>query len=535
MKIGILVNGLDRLSNWQSRIIDGIYNDPDFDIVLILNKTSENWRLGLSGNTGSRKIKLSGFSGFLLKAQHVIENRFLFKEPNVESNYKFISNLDKITTLDVASLDFQHASFDLLLNLGSGSLTCELLKISKHGAWQLLFRDSLLDNKGPVGFWEVLQQEPIIGACLIKFESNVQDYNVLDTAYFNRHWSMNETATIVSEGSVSLLFKYLHKLRNRELVAVVESNHVNTNTCQPNLPNVLRYLFSFYKEFLNKLYEKLMMKVLNRRYECWTIFTSKRGFFEHITSYPVPFKMPEDEFWADPFLFHYNNADYLFFENYSYTTKRGKISCGILKDNVLTEIIDVLDFKYHLSFPFIFEENGEIFLMPESSENKTLKVYKAVDFPVKWEVYSSAFEGESIGDAFFYTDQKQHKWLFLNKQAATTSPMNSELFIYKVDSLKLNSLIPHKQNPVIIDARVARNGGCLFEHNGNLYRPSQRNIDGIYGRALNINKIEKLTLDEYVETTVKVIEPDFDKELIGLHHLHQCNGKFVFDAAYRYR
>jgi len=93
-------------------------------------------------------------------------------------------------------------------------------------------------------------------------------------------------------------------------------------------------------------------------------------------------------------------------------------------------------------------------------------------------------------------------------------------------------MIPHKLNPVLIDARVARNGGSIFEHNNQLFRPSQRNVDGVYGRALNINRIDKLTIDEYVETTVQIIEPNFDKKLMGLHHLHQCNGKFVFDAAY---
>ena len=343
---------------------------------------------------------------------------------------------------------------------------------------------------------------------------------------------MTETATIVSEGSVSLLFKHLNRLNRGEL-KIMNSYVDSAEFKGPKLSNVLIYLILFYAEFLNKLIEKFMAKLFKRRYECWTIFTGKSGFYENITSSAVPLKMPKDEFWADPFLFHYNEKDYLFFENYSYKTKRGKISCGILHNNELTQVIDVLDFNFHLSFPFIFEEDGEIFLMPEGSENKKLEVFKAVDFPSKWELYTTAFEGEVVGDAFFHVDEEAQKWLFLNKQAAKTAPMNSELFIYKVDSYKMNVLTPHKQNPVLIDARVARNGGGLFKHNNQWYRPSQRNVDGVYGRALNINKIEKLTLEEYKETTVQIIEPSFDKKLIGLHHLHQHNGTFVFDAAYR--
>lgn len=535
MKIGILVNSLNQLSNWQLRIIEGIFNDTDLESVLLLNNTvSEDWRLGLWGNSRSKKSKLTGLSKFLLKVQHNLESRYLFKGPDGLANAILNSILDKVTTVNMASADLQYLNFDLLLNLSDADLSEELLTISKHGVWELVFKDNALAVDGPIGFWEVLKQEPVIGASLIAFNSNLQEYTVLATAFFNRHWSMTETATIASEGSVSLLFKYIQKLKNNELRAA-SVMPINTIATQPNIFNVLRYLSSFYIEFLNKLYEKLAVKVLNRRYECWTIFTGSKGFFSDITSSAVPLKMPKDEFWADPFLFHHNNIDYLFFENYSYTTKRGKISCGVLENNELKDVIDILDLDYHLSFPFIFEEDGEIFLMPESSENKTLEIYRAVDFPVKWETYTTAFEGEAVGDAFFHTDDEQQKWLFLNKQAAKNSPMNSELFIYKVNSLRLNDLVPHKQNPVLIDARVARNGGAIFKYNNELYRPSQRNIDGIYGRALNINKIEKLTINEYQETTVQIIESDFDKELMGIHHLHQCNGKFVFDAAYRYK
>jgi len=123
----------------------------------------------------------------------------------------------------------------------------------------------------------------------------------------------------------------------------------------------------------------------------------------------------------------------------------------------------------------------------------------------------------------------------MNKQMDIASPLHTELFIYKVDSIRLTSIESHLENPVLMDARVARNGGSIFKHEGNFYRPSQRNIDGIYGRALNINKIEKLTIEEYRERTVKVIQPDFDCRLMGLHHIHEMNGKFVFDAAFKSR
>ena len=550
MKIGLLVNSIEQLDNWQLRVIDEIYNNPKFEVVLLVKEVyKKHWRLSSSVSNFSANTELSGLAGVLLKSQLHIENKHLFKRINDSTKNTVNAYLPDINTFHFKSLqqneepgyseevthELKNLQLDLIINLGVDSLENELLTIAQHGIWELVFKDYFNGFCGPVGFWEVLKKRPVIESSLVKLGATFQENTLLGTAFFNRHWSMTETATIVSEGSVSLVLKKLNRLEQGELVIVADSKNQILENNTPTLLNALGYLCSFYFDFFNKLFEKLMVKVFKRRYECWTIFTGSQGFFEQITSSSIPLHMPKDEFWADPFLFSYNQKEYLFFENYSYKTKRGKISCGILENGQLSEIGDVLEFNFHLSFPFIFEEDGEIFLMPESSENKKLQVFKALEFPYKWELYSTAFEGEAVGDAFFHIDEEQQKWLFVNKQAAKTAPMNSELFIYKVDSIKFNSLIPHQQNPVIIDARVARNGGSIFKHNNQWYRPSQRNIDGVYGRALNINRIDKLTIDEYVETTVQIIEPDFDKKLMGLHHLHECNGKFVFDAAYRYR
>ena len=547
MKIGVLIDTIDQLDNWQLRVIEGIYEEVKLDLVLLVkNEEPADWRLDNSENIACDKVGLAGFAGWLLKWQYLIESKYLFKTSITTSKSKLKSYLNEINCYDLkgakdrstsvysekVSDDLKNLRFDLILNLGTGVIDELLFTVSKFGLWKLLFKDFGLKNSGPVGFWEVLNKEPVIGATLLRTNWNPKGAEIIDIAYFNRHWTMTETATIVSEGSLSLLFKNLKKLQNGTIKGQLVFSGKKVEEKKPNLKVVLIYHYRFLEEFIRKFIEKAMSNVFNRRYECWTIFTGSKGFFENITSSSIPLEMPKSEFWADPFLFNHHNKDYLFFENYSYKTKRGKISCGVLKDNQLTEVIDVLNFKFHLSFPFIFEEEGEIYLMPESSENKKLEIFRAVNFPSKWELYTTAFEGEAVCDAFFYTDELHQKWLFLNKQAAKQSPMNSELFIYKVDSIKLRSMTPHKLNPVLIDARVARNGGSIFEHNNQLFRPSQRNVDGVYGRALNINRIDKLTIDEYVETTVQIIEPNFDKKLMGLHHLHQCNGKFVFDAAY---
>ena len=40
----------------------------------------------------------------------------------------------------------------------------------------------------------------------------------------------------------------------------------------------------------------------------------------------------------------------------------------------------VLEKDYHLSYPFLFEDNDELFMIPETATNKTIELYKCEEF-----------------------------------------------------------------------------------------------------------------------------------------------------------
>ena len=171
-------------------------------------------------------------------------------------------------------------------------------------------------------------------------------------------------------------------------------------------------------------------------------------------------------------------------------------------------------------------------MIPETSENKRLEVYKCISFPNNWELYSTAFEGELIIDCTIFQDKHKKKWMFLNKKTVNSDGC-SDLFIYKIDNLKLKNIIPHSKNPVITDSNRGRNAGPVYEEGGQYFRPSQINNNGIYGRGLNINQIIRLNLNDYVEKSIENCYPFFKKDVVGIHHLCQKKNLFVTDLCFR--
>ena len=538
MKIGIVKNKFESFTNSELRILKEIHANTNYELAtfLYVSATENSDQNQQSSFLHRAKTKLAKW---FLQKQIRIEQNYFFKPVATVTEHTLGFTLKDIQQVDI--LDSAHANdlfflnslgIDLLLNFSAVKLHDEIVSSSKNGVWTLGYSNVQNCPKYCTTFWEVLHKAPMIGVSLVGEKFGQKESYLVDEAIFNRYWSLANTKNTVIEGSVSLLLKNVRLLQQNLVATTFLQKPTAVTYKEPALVPVLKYIFSFYGTLLKKSKERIQTKVHGTRFHCWTLFTGHGSFLTADVNALKPVNLPKGEQWADPFLFEYGKQTYVFFEAIPNSTKRGKISCGILKNNDITNVVDVFNFPYHMSYPSIFQEGDDIFLMPESCENKNLTIYRCLDFPRKWEVYATVFEGEVVCDATYYKDVDGTKWLFVNKQADGNAPMETELFIYRIDSLKFNRMEPHAQNPVIINAAMGRNGGAIFSDSTGVYRPSQVNIDGVYGRALSINKIEKLTINEYEERQIKIINPDFYPGLLATHHLHQTDDKFVIDAAY---
>ena len=546
IKIGILLKNFNDLENYELRIIQKIFDDSELDLsLIILDGRTESKNPRSFKNKISRLIRSKNILGKLFyNIQYKIE-KFIFKNKLTIDKKRIINllnNIEKISLsperkgfLDIFSIEdsqtIKNYKLDILLRHEFNIIRGDLLYAAKYGIWSFHHADNSINRGGPPGFWEVVLNEPNIGITLQQLTPELDGGLIIDKGFSNRTFSHFLNEKKVYEDSVSILFKNLNKLKNSEYNTIKSKTYYNILYKTPDLLYLTRYLLGFYSYVLNHFIKKFKAKFFKTRYNCWSLFIGKGNFLESTLFKLKPIIPPKNEFWADPFLINYSKNIYVFFENYSYKTKKGKISCGRIIEDKIVDITDVLNLDYHLSYPFLFKENDNIYMIPETNENRRLEIYKCVSFPDKWELYSTAFEDEIVSDAHFYSDENDQKWLFLNKRTQTTS-VDLELYIYRVDSLKLNKIESHKQNPVIINSKIARNGGAIFKYNNDLIRPSQYNAEAIYGRGLNLNKISTLNLEHYKETCLHRVMPNFHKNLIGVHHLHQIDNMFIIDGCF---
>ena len=540
LKIGIFSKSLNKLRPFEYKILEKILNDKDVELsALIFDGRQKNETLinRLFNLFYSKKL----ISRIILRTQEIIEN-LIFKEKYFKTNtelYERINLIKKIYLypqkkgfLDIFQKKdiekIKALNLDIIIRTEFNIIRGEILNTPRYGIWSFHHGDNRVNRGGPPCFWEIIEGHKNVGVTLQKLTSELDGGKVIDRGSYNINWSLVVTRRRVYDSSISLLFKNINLLKSNCIKPKDSGLYSKRLYKFPNIIYVLRYIFQFYIQLLKKVIGKLNYHFFGIKYDHWSLAFSTGNFFNTPLYRLKSIKTPKNEFWADPFQVDYNGNKFIFFENYSYKSKLGKISCGVIENDKLIDIKDVLVKSYHLSYPFIYKTENDLFMIPETSENKRLEIYKCTNFPSEWVLYSTGFVGDEIKDCNIHKDDNNELWLFMNKKKFNSDEC-SDLYIYKIDSLKLNSILPHKLNPVITDSSSARNGGSIFKYNNKVYRPSQINIEGKYGKGLNINEILKLNLTEYEEKISDFCLPNFDKSVNGIHHLDFTEDFFVID------
>jgi hypothetical protein len=245
----------------------------------------------------------------------------------------------------------------------------------------------------------------------------------------------------------------------------------------------------------------------------------------------APFQtLPDDgkRFYADPFAFAYRGRHFVFVEEFPFATGKGVISVAELgADGQLETPRVVLEEPQHLSYPQVFEHDGEIYMIPESSAARELVLYRAAQFPERWVRDTVLVAGKQFNDATLL-EQGGRFWLFGTQRCGGGSSSDT-MAVYSAPSLH-GPWTPHAMNPILIDQSAARPGGRFIEQDGKLLLPVQDGSEK-YGGGLGLVQLTRLDDDDVVFSPPQVVGPGAAWERDGIHTLNRAGRLEVVDSS----
>ena len=406
-----------------------------------------------------------------------------------------------------------------------------ILSVASEGFWFFQHGGLPPYEGAPGGFWETMAGEPIVEACLLSATEAANPRRICGAVLVTNASSVARTRASLYWTSTSFPSRALARLRRPEPSPRSLDNAARPGTrltgTRPPLTSSNLMLARYLPGHMARVSRTTLKKLAGN--EQWSLAVS----WGNQDAVPLLSKVctiqpPGDRLWADPHVLHRGDRYHVFFEEALFSRGRGHIAVlSFDESGVIEPARTVLERPYHLSYPFVFEYESELFMIPETSQNSTIELYRCVDFPTGWEFVRNLMTNVRAVDSTVVC-YRGLWWLFTFLRHEGAIP-HGELFLYSSDDPVGGTWRPHERNPVVSDERRARPAGPFFVHSGELYRPSQQcTPDHRY--AVCINQVNVLTRDEYEETTLACLRPEWDHGLAGMHTLTRIDNVSVVDA-----
>lgn len=228
-------------------------------------------------------------------------------------------------------------------------------------------------------------------------------------------------------------------------------------------------------------------------------------------------------FQADPFIIEKEEKLYVFYEAFSFLNSKGILRCRVLNPN-LEEIEDVKlegfdDLNCHLSFPFLFNLDGNLFMIPESSERKEVILFQSTAFPTRWEKVKVLIPDAEFTDNIFFTLD--------NACYLISTTLDNEMVIHTAETIlgEWKKITPSLK---LCNLHHRGAGTPYFINNKNYILTQECNAE-IYGKSVFIKELINLTPQNFEEKLVANISPTINQS-VGIHTLNFSNSYIVYDT-----
>jgi hypothetical protein len=203
----------------------------------------------------------------------------------------------------------------------------------------------------------------------------------------------------------------------------------------------------------------------------------------------------EARFVADPFICEVRGKKYLFMEILDKVTEKGVIGWAELEPSGVWRFGGIaLERPFHLSYPQVIELDGQVYMIPETSSEGSVRLYRATQFPSQWEEQATLLEGYPFSDASLL----RHGCLWWMFVETSTGPKFDTLRLFMSSRLE-GPWLEHSKSPIVSgDAGASRPAGPPVRIDTKLVRFAQDCRES-YGAAVFGFEVVHLSPDAYEE------------------------------------
>ena len=517
LRIGILLPD-ESLPAWAARLLDGTRAQPQVEVVsaLVLPQKKSSSRLFDFYFRLDRRAFHPGPSPWApVEAGRVLQDTKILHG-----------------TLDEHRMQLQSLRLDVLANLVLDEIPDQALDLARLGVWTLHDGRSRFVVGAQPGWRELLQNDSLT-TCEIEILRRGQPAQViLQAVMATDPLSVARNQMHLLWRAAALFPRALMQLAQRGEAAFFANAQPASPSAPASLPNLLQVAALGSKQAFRKVAREIRIRFTADQ---WMLMLAPRSAGAPLTWDGFePIIPPPDRSWADPFLVERAGQRYVFIEEYPFATRRGRIACLTL--DAAGKVVSnqtLLEKPYHLSYPFVFEHDGEWYMLPESSGNRTVDLYRCTRFPDQWVFVKTLLRDVRALDATLF-EHEGRWWLFANiteDEGVTTSTWDS-LYLFHAEDPLSEKWIRHPLNPVVTDVRSARPAGRIFCRDGKLFRPSQ-DSSRRYGYGLRLNRILTLSTTEYAETCEETLLPPRGRNILATHTLNFAGDWTIIDVQSR--
>ncbi len=534
LRFGIIVDRAS-CSQWQRAVVEQLVAAGDAELALVVNarvvgeaparRDRSLWRLYNNGVVARRARCVRGagtwseVAGAAPAVDVTVERRGKFSQYATD---------DGVAAIRAAGLDF-------LFRFGLGIVRGEILDAARFGIWSFHHDDERVIRGGPPSFWEVFDGLPTSGVLLQRLTDRLDGGIPLARATFRtvlHSYPRNRDRVFLGAAGLPAQVARAVRLGFVDPSALSASPSDAPIRKNPSNPVMARF-------FARQSWRALTVRARGvARADLWTAgvgesapeMTAAGARFRSIDWIP---ELKAGGYLADPFPGARGGRAAILVEEFDEATNLGTISALERVGAQWQLHPSVIDPGVHASYPFLVEDDGELYCIPETWQAGRVDLWRAVEFPVRWERVTTLVDGVAVVDPtpLFHDG---HWWLF---GTIKDDEPDTKLHVWSASTLR-GPFTAHPLNPVKIDVTSSRPAGTPFLVDGVLYRPAQ-DCSSSYGGAVALNRVVALGAGGLVEEPAGRVEVPGGRYSTGTHTLSTGGGMWVVDgrryARSRYR